>query len=156
MTEQQKDNPGVILPPPLIYLGFLALGFGLDYLWPIAVFPPGLRYSLGGALILGGLAMAITVWRRFRDAGTNIEPFKPTHAIVTDGLFRYSRNPVYLGLSGIYAGIGMAADNVWILVLLIPALIVIRFGVIAREERYLEGKFGQDYIRYKASVRRWL
>ena len=154
MTED--DTPGVVAPPPLIYLGFLLLGVALDYAWPIAVIPDGLQYAAGAALMVASGVIAITAIRQFRAAGTSFHPHKPDTALITGGLFRVSRNPLYIGLSLLYAGIGTAADNLWVLALLVPTLAVIRYGVIAREERYLEARFGEDYLRYKASVRRWL
>ena len=156
MTERVKDNPGVIAPPPLIYLGFLALGYGLDYFWPIAVLPGRVQVPVGVVLMV--LAAAVLFWsfRQFQKAGTNVVPYQPTLAIISSGLYRYSRNPMYLALGLFYAGIGIAADNLWVLVLLVPLLVVVYTGVIAREERYLEAKFGEAYLRYKAKVRRWL
>lgn len=156
MTETAKDNPGVIAPPPLIYLGFLALGFGLDYFWPIAVLPDRVQYFVGAALMVLATAILVSSFRQFQKAGTNVVPYKPTLAIISAGPYRYSRNPMYLALSLLYAGIGVAADNLWILVLLVPLLVVVGTGVIAREERYLEAKFGEAYLGYKAGVRRWL
>ena len=156
MTADNRDCPGVIAPPPIIYLGFLGLGLGLDYVWPAATLPGTGQFAAGLALIFPGVVIIALAIRRLRKAGTNVEPHKPTTALVTTGPFRLSRNPIYLSLSLIHAGIGIAADNPWILGLLVPALAVIRYGVIAREERYLEGKFGAAYLAYKASVRRWL
>lgn len=156
MTADNRDCPGVIAPPPVIYLGFLGLGLGLDYVWPAAVLPGAGQFAAGLALIFPGVVIMALAWWHLRKAGTNVEPYKPTTALVTTGPFRLSRNPIYLSFSLIHAGIGIAADNPWILGLLVPALAVIRYGVIAREERYLEGKFGEEYSPYKASVRRWL
>lgn len=151
-----RDNPGVIAPPPLIYLGFLVVGLALDYLWPVAPVAEGARYPAGFALIAVGLVMFALAVREFFKAGTSVETRKPTSAIVTRGPFRLSRNPIYVALSLVYAGIGFAVDSAWVLALLAPALVVMRYGVVAREERYLERKFGEEYLRYKASVRRWL
>jgi len=151
-----QDKPGVIAPPPIIYLGGLALAFGLDALWPIAVLPAVVQYTAGLPLIGLGILIIVLAFRRFRRAGTNIEPHKPTTAMVTDGLYGLSRNPIYVALTGIALGIGIAADNAWVLSMLVPTLAIMRTGVIAREERYLEGKFGAAYRQYKAAVRRWL
>jgi protein-S-isoprenylcysteine O-methyltransferase Ste14 len=96
------------------------------------------------------------VLRQFERAGTNHGTHKPATALVTGGLNRFSRNPIYISLSLIYAGIALLANSAWALVLLVPLLIVMHYGVIVREERYLEMKFGEDYRRYKAAVRRWL
>ncbi len=156
MTEHQKDNPGVIAPPPLIYLGFLVLGGVLDYLWPVGLGTGAVGVAAGAALFVLGGVIAITAVRQFRRAGTDFKTHRPSTAIVTDGLYRHSRNPIYIALALAYAGIAVAADGLWALALLAPTLAVVRHGVIAREERYLEGKFGDEYRRYKGSVRRWL
>lgn len=156
MTQTLKDVPGVIARPPLIYLGSLLFGFGLEYLWPASAIPNLVQYIAGAVLIALGVSILASAMRQFRKAGTNVQTWKPTTALVTNGFYRFSRNPIYVALSLIYAGIGIAADNLWALGLLVPVLVVIRYGVIAREERYLERKFGQEYLSYKASVRRWL
>lgn len=150
------DAPGVIARPPFIYLGFLALGLGLDWLWPSPLLPEALRYTLGGALIGLGIALTLASFRHFRAAGTSVDPLKPSTAILTEGPYRISRNPIYIGLTAVYAGIGVALDAPWVWALLPPTLAVMHYGVILREERYLERKFGQEYLDYKARVRRWL
>ena len=150
------DNPGVIAPPPVIYLGFLVLGGVLDYTWPVGLGAGAVGVLAGAALFALGGAIAFTAIRQFRRAGTNFKTHEASTAIVTDGLYRYSRNPIYIALGLVYAGIAVAADGLWAMALLAPTLVVVRHGVIAREERYLEGKFGDEYLRYKASVRRWL
>jgi protein-S-isoprenylcysteine O-methyltransferase Ste14 len=94
--------------------------------------------------------------RQFRAAGTNVETPKPATTIVTHGIYRLSRNPMYVSLTLLQAAIGVAAGSLWIVTLLAPTLAVMRYGVIAREERYMERKFGAPYLAYKASVRRWL
>ena len=156
MNESKKDHPGVIALPPLIYLAFLLTGLALDYLWPFAVLPDRVQFTAGFAVMaLGGLIVAFT-FPQFRKARTNFSPFKPTTALIIGGLFRFSRNPAYLSLSLLYTGIGITADNLWMLGLLVPIHMVMHYGVISREERYLESKFGEEYLRYMASVRRWL
>ena len=156
MNESNRDNPRIIAGPPLIYLGFLLTGLALDYFWPGALLPDRVQYTAGFAVMaLGGIVIAFTL-PQFRWARTNFSPFKPTTALIAGGPFRFSRNPAYLALSLLYTGIGVAADNLWMLGLLVPTLIVMHYGVISREERYLESKFGEEYLRYKASVRRWL
>lgn len=156
MDASRAQTARVIAPPPLIYLGFLGAGFALEALWPVALLPQGVRYVLGGLLIgAGALVMALAL-RSLRAARTHVQTWKPTTAIVTGGPYRYSRNPIYLAMSALYAGIGIAADSAWVLVLLAPLLAVVRFGVIGREERYLARRFGDAYLRYKDSVRRWL
>ena len=156
MGANANDCPGVIAKPPLIYLGFLGLGLGLDRLWPVAVLPETLQYALGAALIGLGLLAVVAAVRRFKAAGTSFHTHEPATAILSDGLYGVSRNPIYLGLTAIYIGAGVMADAGWVLALLGPLLLVMHYGVIAREERYLERKFGDEYLRYKAKVRRWI
>jgi protein-S-isoprenylcysteine O-methyltransferase Ste14 len=151
-----RDAPGVIAPPPLIYIGALAIGFGLDALLPSASVPDWLALTAGSVLVLAGGALAVSFLAAFRRARTPVDPYKTTTAIVTSGPYRLSRNPGYLGMALTYAGICLLAGALWALVPLIAAVIVIDRGVIRREERYLQAKFGQEYLRYKAHTRRWL
>jgi protein-S-isoprenylcysteine O-methyltransferase Ste14 len=150
---------GVIARPPVIYLGFLVLGLAAEWWWPLGlpVDPaPDLRRGLAIALALAGAGLVWRAFRRFTRAGTNVQTWKPTLAIVTDGLYGYSRNPIYVGMTAIYLGVAMGVGSPWALALLVPTLLLMQFGVIAREERYLEGKFGPAYVDYRARVRRWL
>ena len=156
MNDADKDNPEVIVMPPLIYLVFLLVGLALDYLWPVAVLPSGIQYIAGFAFATLSGIIVVFALLQFRKAHTNFSPLKPTTSLITGGPFRFSRNPSYLSLSLLYVGIGIAADNLWVLGLLVPTLALMHYGVIFREERYLERKFGEEYLRYKASVRRWL
>ncbi len=156
MSTRENDHPNVILRPPLIFLGFVLLGLALDYAWPLPVLPGAARYAAGPALVALGLVVMVAAIRRFRNAGTDHRTSRPATAIVSVGLYGISRNPIYLGMALLYTGIGIAVDSLWVLGLLVPLLVVIRYGVIAREEAYLEGKFGEAYLDYKASVRRWL
>ncbi len=150
------DAPGVIAPPPLIYLAGLAVGFVLEALLPSASVPDALRWLAGGGLLVGGLALARSFFTTFRRARTPVSPYEATKAIVVTGPYRVSRNPAYLAMALIYVGIVLLAGALWALVPLVPVLIVIDRGVIAREERYLERKFGERYLSYKARTRRWL
>jgi protein-S-isoprenylcysteine O-methyltransferase Ste14 len=149
------DHPGVPVRPPQIYLGFIVLGFVIDYFWPVPFLPPVIQFS--GAAVLGGagIVIALLAMRRFRAAGTNVPTPQPATAIVTDGIYAYSRNPIYIGMSLLHLAIGVSADSPWIIAALIPTLIVIRYTVITREEAYLERKFGDEYLAYKSKVRRW-
>jgi protein-S-isoprenylcysteine O-methyltransferase Ste14 len=156
MTEERPDHADVIGPPPLLYTAALVIGAGLEWFWPTAIGLGWLPLVLGAILILAGLAIALWGALALRRAGTAIPPNLPTTELVTDGPFRWSRNPLYLALTLIYAGIGLIADDLWILMLLVPLLLLIHWGVVVREERYLEAKFGEAYRRYKERVRRWL
>jgi protein-S-isoprenylcysteine O-methyltransferase Ste14 len=153
---QRRDAPGVIAPPPLIYLTGLGIGFALEALLPSASLPGALTWLLGGLLLVSGLALARSFVAAFRRADTAVNPGKPTTTIVTTGPYRVSRNPGYLGMALTYAGIAVLTGALWPLVSLVPVLILIDRGVISREERYLQNKFGEEYARYKSKVRRWL
>jgi protein-S-isoprenylcysteine O-methyltransferase Ste14 len=156
MTDPAKENAGVVAPPPLLFAGFLAAGFVLDVVCPLAVPGGAWKYWIGGPPILLGLLLMTAGVLRFNRAGTNVPTYRPTTALVTDGPYRYTRNPLYISLFLVYAGIGIAAGNVWLLMLGALLFPIMHYGVVAREERYLERKFGQSYIDYKAAVRRWL
>lgn len=153
-----SDTPGVVAPPPLLFLGVLAVGLALDFvLLRVPTGLPGfLRLAAGAALLVAAGAFIAGALGRFRRAGTRAEPWRPSTALVTDGVYRFTRNPMYLAMALLYLGSALALDSVVALILLPPLLTLVQVGVIAREERYLEGKFGEDYRRYRASVRRWV
>lgn len=164
-----RDTPGVIAPPPLIYLGFLLVGWAIfRFANPEVLGEAGrwLKFGFGLEtqtrriislpLIIGGLLLDGAAAGYFRRLGTAVEPWKPSTVLATNGLYRFSRNPIYLGFAITYAGLAIAMDSVLILVLLIPCLWVVDRFVIRREERYLAAKFGADYDAYRARVRRWL
>ena len=153
------ETAGVIARPPFLFLGALALGLVWDFLLPLPFPVPGsdlLHWIIGGALILIGLAVAGAGIRNFSRAGTPVRGYKPTCALVTAGIHGWSRNPIYLGMFLIYIGIGLAAQSPWALMITLPLAITIRYGVVAREEAYLERRFGDAYRHYKSRVRRWL
>ena len=150
------DTPGVIAPPPLIYLGALGVGFGLDTVIGGASLSSTVARPVGAALIVAGAGLMGTFVQAFRRAQTPVDPYTPSQTIVTDGPYRLSRNPGYLGMALTYAGIAIVANAPWALVPLPVAIAVIDRGVIAREERYLERKFGARYTDYKRRVRRWI
>jgi protein-S-isoprenylcysteine O-methyltransferase Ste14 len=150
-----KDNSaGVVAPPPLIFALGLALGFALEALLDGGSF--GWARWLGVVLVVAGGALNLSFIAGFRRADTAVEPWKPTTAIVTDGPYRFTRNPAYLGMALLSAGIVFLADAPWALLPLPLVLLVIDRGVIAREERYLDGLFGDEYSAYRRRVRRWI
>jgi protein-S-isoprenylcysteine O-methyltransferase Ste14 len=155
--QEESEISGVIARPPLLFLAAILIGAVLDRLLPLPVpdFDP-VHWIVGGLLMLMGLALAVAGIRNFTQAGTPVRTIKPTIALVTTGIHGWSRNPIYLGLFLLYAGIGVAAQSPWILILVLPLALVIRYGVVAREEAYLERRFGDAYRDYKARVRRWL
>jgi protein-S-isoprenylcysteine O-methyltransferase Ste14 len=158
MAEETRDTPGVIVFPPLILLAVLVLGLLLDYLLPLDVIdalPRVLRLVVGLLLFLFGASLPIRVRRAFEAAGTNIRPDQPTNAIVTTGLFAHARNPVYLGGLIALLGLALMLGSDWMVILIVPAVLVLHYGVVVREERYLEAKFGAAYLAYKQSVPRY-
>lgn len=151
-----RDTAGVIAPPPLIYLGALATGLGLDAVIGSGSLPSQVAIPAGSALLIAGSGLLGSFARAFLGAETPIDPYTPSTAIVTNGPFGLTRNPAYLGMALTYAGIAIVSNAPWVLVPLPVAIAIIDRGVIAREERYLERKFGAAYTDYKRRVRRWI
>jgi protein-S-isoprenylcysteine O-methyltransferase Ste14 len=150
---------GVIARPPLLFLAALLLGLASDHLLPFPSAVPEadlIHWIIASFLILIGLGFAAAGIRDFARAGTPVPTNEPTRALVTTGIHGRSRNPIYVGMFLVYGGIGVAARSPWILILTLPLAITIRYGVVAREEAYLERRFGDSYRDYKARVRRWL
>lgn len=156
MARDEQDNAGVVVPPPLVYLGFLSGGLLLNRVRPVRFLPRSAPRPIGWPLVAGGLLLMSWFFRTMRKAGTPIDPRQPVSRLTQEGPFRYSRNPSYVSMAAIYAGISSLANALWAILLLPAALLVIRNGVIKREERYLERTFGEEYLRYKARVRRWI
>ena len=154
--DQRSDSAGVLLPPVVLFAGTLALGFVLQWLKPVPLLRPAVARLLGVAVFVASFWLARSAETAFRRAGTNIRPDQPSLALLTDGPFRFSRNPLYLATTGIYVAAALFFNAFWPLVLLIPMLVVLHWGVIRREERYLEAKFGAPYRDYRQRVRRWL
>jgi protein-S-isoprenylcysteine O-methyltransferase Ste14 len=151
-----RDISGVVAPPPLIFLAGLAVGFALEALLPGSSVPDTVGWILGGALLLAGIALLFSFERAFTQKKTPANPWRPTTAIATDGPYRFTRNPAYLGMALVYVGIALCSQALWVLLPLPLVLAIVDRGVIAREERYLERKFGQEYLDFKRRVRRWI
>jgi protein-S-isoprenylcysteine O-methyltransferase Ste14 len=153
----EPDHANVVMQPPIVWVVLVAGGYGLDLLLPLPFLPlafptlwVGVAVWLTGA-VLAGIAIA-----QFRRAGTDVQTHTPTDCIVDTGVFARSRNPIYVGAHIGVVGAAIALDSLWILAALVPFYFVIRYGVVAREEAYLERKFGPPYLAYKAWVRRWI
>lgn len=147
---------GVIAPPPLVYLGGLVAGFALRSALPATPVRPAVRWPVGGGLLAIGSTLMGSFVRAFARAGTPVSPYSASTALVTTGPYRISRNPAYLGMALVYTGIAVSAEALWALAPLPVVLAVIDRGVIAREERYLDHRLGDEYRRYKQRTRRWL
>ena len=153
---QTSSGPGIRIPPPVIYAGALALGFVHNRVWPMAPLSGSSKYVIGCVLILVSASIMLPVLKRFRRAGTSFDVQKPASALITEGPYRFSRNPSYLSLTLLYLGIGILLNNGWVLIFVAPVLLVMGLWVVRREERHLEAEFGEEFLRYKAAVRRWL
>jgi protein-S-isoprenylcysteine O-methyltransferase Ste14 len=156
MQEVRLDRPGVIALPPLILAATIALGLVLNFFWPASFLPLAITAPLGVLVILGAIALGVSAIQEMLAANTPLDVRKPSTEIVTSGVFQTSRNPIYLGMLILYIGIAILANSLWILILILPFAIILQKGVIEPEETYLEQKFGDRYLRYKAKVRRWI
>jgi protein-S-isoprenylcysteine O-methyltransferase Ste14 len=156
LKNSSSDSAGVRVPPPFIYLAGLLLGiFGGRYV------PGGLPREpwlvAAGLLIFAlGIVLALSAIMRFRSAGNDPNPNVPVNDLVVDGPFRLTRNPMYVGLALVYAAIALWTASLWALLLLVVVMLVIRYGVVAREERYMARRFGDAYLDYMKRVRRWV
>jgi protein-S-isoprenylcysteine O-methyltransferase Ste14 len=155
--DDTADTAQVIIRPPLAWGLAVIAGLALNWLVPLPFLPANLPAGWLGAMVLV-LASALFAWAIviMTRAGSNVPTNRPTTAIVESGPYRFTRNPIYLGMFLGLIGLAMALDNLWLLMLLVPFALVIRYGVVAREEAYLERKFGDVYRGYRSRVRRWL
>ncbi|MEZ5490662.1 MAG: isoprenylcysteine carboxylmethyltransferase family protein [Gammaproteobacteria bacterium] len=155
-TGGDRRGPGVRVPPPLVFLGFLAAGLGLQLIWPWGI-TDSLLLLYGGvtlcALAIIGLLGTGLMFHRHK---TSIEPWKPTTRVLDHGPYAYSRNPIYVAFCFLAIGIGLSQNSLWMTLSFIPSVFVVFHTAIAKEEKYLEKKFGEEYRRYKEKVRRWL
>ena len=153
------QTSGVRIFPPVIFATGITAGLLLHWLLPVRLagpaWAPALRWG-GAVLIAAWLALAIWAVRTFHSVGTTPNPMKPATALALRGPYRFTRNPMYVSVAFLQAGVGGAANSLWPLVMLPPVLWVTWIAVIRREERYLEEKFGAEYTAYRARVRRWL
>ena len=158
MTETQT-TAGVIAPPPLIALAVVVLGLLLDWVMPayllMLLLSMGERIVIGAILIAAGLALVSSARGVFVSAGTNVEPWKPSTALVTDGIFGRLRNPMYVGGVLVLAGLSILLASDWMMVMTIVSAPVLHYGVVKREERYLTAKFGEAYRQYMQAVPRY-
>jgi protein-S-isoprenylcysteine O-methyltransferase Ste14 len=158
MTEA-RDTAGVIAPPPLLALAAVIIGLALDWLLPAYVLSILLdltdRIVIGAILIAAGAALGVSAIGVFRAAGTHVEPWKPSTALATQGIFNWLRNPMYVGATLLLTGLAVLLASDWMLVMTAVFAVVVHFGVVKREERYLEAKFGDAYRRYCAAVPRY-
>ena len=155
-TKSAADHPGVIAFPPLIWLACVSLSWLTRYLWPSPIMSRDVSLPIGLVLIL--LAPALATWAGLlmKRSGTNVNPSRPALTIVRSGPFRFTRNPMYLALCLLQLGLGFLLNDWSTLLFVLPLALVLHYGVILREEKYLSAKFGDQYLALKRDVRRWL
>jgi protein-S-isoprenylcysteine O-methyltransferase Ste14 len=156
MSPNQADSPGVRVPPPLVFLGGLAIGLVLSTWAPTEYLDRAIAHLVGGVLIGMGVLLALSAVYAFFRARTNLRPDRPSSALVRTGPYRFTRNPMYVSLTIVYVGVAVMMQSLWSLLLLPLVVALIRSKVIATEEAYMERRFGAEYLRYKSEVRRWL
>jgi protein-S-isoprenylcysteine O-methyltransferase Ste14 len=152
-----ERGANVRFPPPLVYLAFILLGAVLRYAVPLPV--PLNRYfalAAGFAVLLAGLWLIFDAWKLFKRTGQDPAPWKPSPELLLSGAYHFTRNPMYLGLTCIQVGLGLALHNLWIAFLAAFSLLVVHFIAVVPEERYLSEKFGGSYEAYVNKVRRYL
>lgn len=154
--DSSPDTLGHVLPPPLIFLLAIVVGFLFERVFPVSVVPHLVAWVAGPAFVVLGAFIGVVSLGAFFRAGTSPLPIRATTALVIEGPYRFSRNPMYLGLSVLYLGIALWMGGLWPLVLLPVVIAVLQRQVIVREEQFMEQRFGEDYLRYKARVRRWI
>ena len=151
------DRRNVVIHPPVAWALAFVVGLGLGWLYPLRFVPTSVpRAWVGGGVFAVSFVLAIWAVVTIQKAGTRVETNKPTTAIVANGPYRVTRNPIYIGMFLGLTGLAIGFDNSWVFATLVPFYLVIRYGVIAREEAYLERKFGAVYRGYKSRVCRWL
>jgi protein-S-isoprenylcysteine O-methyltransferase Ste14 len=155
-TQPSSDVPNVLILPPLLYGLGLAVGFVVQWIAPRPIVSSNTGYWIGGVLLASGVVLAIWGRRVMERAGTNVNPTLPSTALVATGPFLFSRNPLYVALTLIYVGLALLANALWVLVLIVPVLLIMHYGVVRREERYLDARFADAYREYRSRVRRYL
>ena len=150
------DTPQVLVLPPVLVGGALLLGIVIDWIHPIPVLPLVPARVIGVIMFVLSGVLAHFAQNAMHRAGTNIRPDRPALALVADGPFRFTRNPLYVAALGVYLGIALFVNGLIPILLVIPVFSLLHWGVVLREERYMEGKFGEPFRAYRARVRRWL
>ena len=154
--DSRSDNAGVIAPAPIIYATAIAIGLIAEFALPIVLLPRPIGLWLGAATIAISIPIVVSAFRTLTRSRTTFDTRMPTTRIVTDGAFRYSRNPTYVSLTLLHVGVALVLGSLWVLLMVVPAVAAVHWGVVLREERYLEAKFGDEYRSYAAKVRRWV
>ncbi len=150
------DRPGVPIAPPLLFVLPIVASLALEWLVPTSFVHGVFRWIIGALFFVTGVALNVGGFVTQKRAGTDPIPFNPSTRIVAHGLYRFTRNPMYIGFALWTLGLALLVDSAWMLLAPPVGLILIDRIVITREERYLERKFGDEYLSYKRRVRRWV
>jgi protein-S-isoprenylcysteine O-methyltransferase Ste14 len=153
---ERGDNPGVRVPPPALYALAVLAGYLLNRRWPLPLANGLVVLAIATILTVASLALMVSSVGNFRRSRTSIVPIRPATALVISGPYRFTRNPMYVGMAVLTVALGIFMNSWWPILLLIPVLIAVRAFVIAPEERYLVRRFGANYVDYTARVRRWV
>jgi len=151
-----SNNTGIRVIPPVIFFIALAVAFVLNWIWPVLLLNDGVRYSVGPVLIIASFAVMPPVLRAFRQADTTFDVRRIPSALITEGMYRYSRNPTYISMITVCIGIAVVSGNVWVLLTTAITALYLNVNIVPIEEKYLEAQFGEEYRQYKIRVRRWL
>jgi protein-S-isoprenylcysteine O-methyltransferase Ste14 len=151
-----QDRPGVIVFPPILMGGQMVVGLLFEWLRPVPLLPPLPARIAGVVIIALGVFLARSAKAAMARVGTNVRPDLPTTALALDGPYRQSRNPIYIAGMTVCLGVACLVNGLWSFLLMIPLALLIHFGVVLREERYLKAKFGDSYRALLARVPRWL
>jgi protein-S-isoprenylcysteine O-methyltransferase Ste14 len=154
---EATDSANTVIRPPIAWGLAVVAGLAAHWLYPLAFLPASVPAVWLGAIVFGA-ALALAIWaiQTMRGAGTRIETYRPTTTVVTAGPYRFTRNPIYAAMFLGQIGLAVGFDTLWLVAALVPFYLVIRYGVVAREEAYLERKFGGAFLGYKSQTRRWL
>jgi protein-S-isoprenylcysteine O-methyltransferase Ste14 len=154
----EPDRPRLIAPPPLIGLICIIAGFVADHFspWPLFAKHRAIEVATGIALFILSVAIVFLARRQFVAHGTHLNPYRPVEALVVDGIYRFSRNPIYVAFLLVVVAFALWTNSIWFLLATVIAFFLLHFGVVKREERYLSDKFGEPYATYRRRVRRWL
>jgi protein-S-isoprenylcysteine O-methyltransferase Ste14 len=156
MKLSKDAHAEVLVKAEYIFMFFILFGFLINMFWPLGSIPTFVRSALGIIFVGTSVNIIRLSWDLFEKAKTSTNPLKPTKLLITTGPHKYSRNPQYFSRILMQVGIGFVFGNIWIVILVIPAFVAVWYSVIIPEERYLEQKFGEKYLQYKASTRCWL
>lgn len=156
VSSNSPDNAGVIAPAPVFFAVTFILGLSAQYFYSMPIAQTGYTRIAGLVFIVISIPIVLSAVYELRKAGTAFDARKASTALVTSGIFRFSRNPTYLSMTILFSGFALVLNSIWLLLAVAVALVCTQIGVIQREEHYMAAKFGDEFYRYKDQVRRWI